>query len=74
MLETIEGVYKNGQIQVDRPPHNIGDFPEERLRQRSQVLVTFLDPNNIDPAKLRELIDRIESISGISQGIEELNM
>jgi hypothetical protein len=52
MLETIEGVYENGQIQIDRPPHNISD--------RSQVLVTFLDPNNIDPAKLSELIDRID--------------
>jgi hypothetical protein len=73
MLETIEGRYENGQIQIDRLPHNIGD--------RSQVLVTFLDPNNIDPAKLSELIDslmerlrqRIESIAEISQGFEELN-
>jgi hypothetical protein len=56
-----------------RPPHNIGN--------RTQVLVTFLDPNNIDPAKLSELIDslmerlrqRIESIARISQGFEELN-
>lgn len=73
MLETIEGIYENGQIQIDRPPHNISDFPKERLRQRTQVLVTLLDPNNIDPAKLSELIDRIETISGISQGLEELN-
>lgn len=73
MLETIEGIYENGQIQIDRPPHNISDFPEERLRQRSQVLVTFIDPNNIDPAKLSELIDRIKTIAGISQGLEELN-
>jgi hypothetical protein len=65
MLETIEGVYENGQIQIDRPPNNIGD--------RTQVLVTFLDPNNIDPAKLSELIARIETIAGISQGFEELN-
>jgi hypothetical protein len=65
MLETIEGIYENGQIQIDRLPQNIGD--------RSQVLVTFLDLNNIDPAKLCELIDRIESIAGISQGFEELN-
>jgi hypothetical protein len=65
MLETIEGIYENGQIQIDRLPQNIGD--------RSQVLVTFLDSSNIDPAKLSELIDRIESIAGISQGIEELN-
>jgi hypothetical protein len=65
MLETIEGIYENGQIQIDRLPQNIGD--------RSQVLVTFLDPNNIDPAKLSELIERIESIAGISQGFEELN-
>jgi hypothetical protein len=65
MLETIKGVYENGQIQIDRPPHNIGD--------KTQVLVTFLDPNNINPAKLSELIDRIESIAGITQGLEELN-
>jgi hypothetical protein len=72
MLETIEGIYENGQIQIDRSPHNIGD--------KTQVLVTFLDPNNIDPAGLSELIDshserlrqRIETISGISQGLEEL--
>jgi hypothetical protein len=64
MLETIEGIYENGQIQIDylsarlrqRLPYNTGDFPKERLRQRSQVLVKFLDPNNIDPAKLSELI------------------
>jgi hypothetical protein len=65
MLETIEGVYENGQIQIDRLPHNIVD--------KTQVLVTFLDPNNINPAKLSELIDRIEIITGISQGFEELN-
>jgi hypothetical protein len=65
MLEMIEGVYENGQIQIDRPPHNIGD--------KTQVLVTFLDSNNINPAKLSELIDRIESIAGITQGLEELN-
>jgi hypothetical protein len=66
MLETIEGIYENGQVRLTEPPHNkIGD--------RTQVLVTFLDPSNIDPAKLRELIDRIETISGISQGLEELN-
>ncbi len=65
MLETIEGIYENGQIQIDRLPQNIGD--------RSQVLVTFLDSSNIDPAKLSELIDRIETIAGISQGLEELN-
>jgi hypothetical protein len=36
-------------------------------------LVTFIDPNNIDPAKLSELIDRIKTIAGISQGLEEIN-
>ncbi len=64
MLETIEGIYENGQVRLPEPPHNIGD--------RTQVLVTFLDLNNIDPAKLSESIDRIETISGISQGFEEL--
>jgi hypothetical protein len=35
-----------------RLPDNIGD--------RSQVLLTFLDSSTIDPAKLSELIERID--------------
>lgn len=65
MIETIEGIYENGQVRLTEPPHNIED--------RTQVLVIFLDPNNIDPAKLSESIARIETIAGISQGFEELN-
>ena len=56
MLETIEGVYENGQIQIDRPPHNIGD--------KTQVLVTFINSTNIDSAKLSEFIDSMMQYSG----------
>ncbi|WP_293151663.1 MULTISPECIES: hypothetical protein [unclassified Microcoleus] len=65
MLKTIEGIYQNGQIQLASLPQDVSD--------RSQVLVTFLDPSKIDPIKLRELIDRLETIAGIQQGFEELN-
>ncbi len=65
MLKTIEGIYQNGQIQLASLPQDVSD--------RSQVLVTFLDPRKIDPIKLRELIDRLETIAGIQQGFEELN-
>lgn len=65
MLKTIEGIYQNGQIQLASLPQDISD--------RSQVLVTFLDPSKIDPIKLRQLIDRLETIAGIQQGFEELN-
>lgn len=65
MLKTIEGIYHNGQIQLASLPQDISD--------RSQVLVTFLDPNKIDPIKLRQLIDHLETIAGIQQGFEELN-
>jgi hypothetical protein len=65
MLKTIEGIYQNGQIQLASLPQDISD--------RSQVLVTFLDPGKIDPIKLRQLIDRLETIAGIQQGFEELN-
>ena len=65
MLKTIEGIYQNGQIQLVELPQDISD--------RSQVLVTFLDPSKIDPIKLRQLIDRLETIAGIQQGFEELN-
>ena len=65
MLETIEGIYENGQIQLTQTPQNRGD--------RTQVLVTFIDSTKLDPVKLSQLIDRLETIAGIEQGFEELN-
>lgn len=65
MLRTIEGIYQDGQIQLVELPQDVSD--------RSQVLVTFLDPSKIDPAKLRQLIEQLETIEGIGQGFEELN-
>jgi hypothetical protein len=65
MLKTIEGIYQDGQIQLTELPQDVGD--------RSPVLVTFLDPGKIDSAKLRQLIDQLETIEGIQQGFEELN-
>jgi hypothetical protein len=65
MLKTIEGIYQDGQIHLTELPQNVSD--------RSQVLVTFLDPSKIDPVKLRQLIDQLETIEGIQQGFEELN-
>jgi hypothetical protein len=65
MLRTIEGIYQDGQIRFTELPQNVSD--------RSQVLITFLDPGKIDPVKLRQLIDQLETIEGIQQGFEELN-
>jgi hypothetical protein len=65
MLKTIEGIYQDGQIQLTELPQDVSD--------RSQVLVTFLDPSKIDPDKLRQLINQLETIEGIQQGFEELN-
>jgi hypothetical protein len=65
MLKTIEGTYQDGQIQLSELPQDVSDH--------SQVLVTFLDPGKVDPVKLRQLIDQLETIEGIQQGFEELN-
>jgi hypothetical protein len=65
MLKTIEGIYQDGQIRFTELPQDVSD--------RSQVLVTFLDPGKINSAKLRQLIDQLETIEGIQQGFEELN-
>ena len=65
MLKTIEGIYQNGQIQLATQPQDVSE--------QSQVLVTFLAPGKIDPIKLRQLIDRLETIAGIQQGFDELN-
>jgi hypothetical protein len=65
MMRTIEGFYQNGQIQLDELPQEMGDL--------TQVLVTFLEPGGVDPNKLRQLIDQLETIAGIQQGFEELD-
>lgn len=65
MLKTVEGVYRNGQIEFTELPQDVSDH--------TQVLITFLDAGKIDPTKLRQLIDRLETIVGIKQGFEELN-
>jgi hypothetical protein len=65
MLKTIEGIYQDGQVRFVELPQDVSD--------RSQVLVTFLDPGKINSAKLRQLIDQLETIEGIQQGFEELN-
>jgi hypothetical protein len=39
---------------------------------RTQVLVTFLDPGKIASSQLRQLIEQLETIAGIQQGFEEL--
>jgi hypothetical protein len=57
MLKTIEGIYQDGQIQFTELPQDVSD--------RSQVLVTFLDPGKINSAKLRQLIDQLGIIEGI---------
>ena len=72
MIRTIEGIYQDGQIQLTELPQDISDVCDG-LRLRSQVLVTFLAPSKIDPTKLRQLIDQLETIAGIGQGFEELN-
>jgi hypothetical protein len=65
MLKTIKGIYQDGQIRFTELPQDVGD--------RSQVLITFLDPGKINSVKLRQLIDQLETIEGIQQGFEELN-
>jgi hypothetical protein len=65
MLKTVEGTYQNGQIELSELPQNVSDC--------TQVLVTFLDPGNLNPTKLRQLIDQLETIAGIQQGFDEVD-
>lgn len=55
MIKTIEGVYQNGQIELTELPQNMSD--------RTQVLVTFFEPGKIDPTKLRQFIEKLETIA-----------
>jgi hypothetical protein len=65
MLKTVEGTYQNGQIELSELPQDVSDS--------TQVLVTFLDPGNLNPTKLRQLIDQLETIAGIQQGFDEVD-
>lgn len=65
MLKTVEGVYQNGHIELAELPQDVSD--------RAQVLVTFLEPGQVNSEKLRQLIDQLETIAGIQQGLEEVN-
>lgn len=64
MLKTVEGIYQNGQIELTELPQDV--------TSNTKVLVTFLDPSQIDTNKLRQLIDQLETIAGIQQGFDEL--
>jgi len=65
MLRTIEGLYQEGQIQLNEVPQEVDE--------RTQVLVTFLEPDKVSPNLLRALIDQLETVAGIQQGVEELD-
>ncbi len=65
MLKTVEGIYQNGQIELTELPQDVSND--------TQVLVTFLEPSKLDSTKLRQLIEQLETISGIQQGFEEVN-
>ncbi len=65
MLKTVEGIYQNGQIELTELPQDVSND--------TQVLVTFLEPGKLDPTTLRQLINQLETISGIQQGFDEVN-
>lgn len=65
MLFSIEGIYKDGQIELNELPNQVSGS--------TQVLVTFIEPNKIDATKLRQFIEQLETIAGIQQGFDELN-
>lgn len=62
MLRTVERIYRDGKIEFTELPNDVSD--------RTQVLVTFLDAGKVDPTKLCQLIDQLETIAGIQQGFE----
>ena len=73
MLKTVDGIYQNGQIELTELPQDVSDWLRHRAKgDRTQVLVTFLEPGKITPTQLRQLLDQLETIAGIQQGFEEL--
>ena len=65
MLKTVEGIYQDGRIELTNLPQDVGD--------RSSVLITFLDAGMVDPVQLRRLIEQLETIAGIQQGLNQVD-
>lgn len=59
MLKAIEGVYKNGKIELDETPLDLSD---------SRVIVTFLEPNSASQA---EQMIRFGMFAGSIQSTED---
>ena len=55
MLKTVEGIYRDGRIELANLPENVGD--------RSSVLITFLDAGIVDPVHVQRLIEQLETIA-----------
>jgi len=45
----------------------------QNVENRSSVLITFLDTGIANPVELRRLIDHLETIEGIQQGLDQVN-
>ncbi|MEL6459491.1 MAG: hypothetical protein AAFQ91_14700 [Cyanobacteria bacterium J06621_15] len=58
-------LYQDGQIQITDLPQN--------LTESTRVLENFLEPGKVDAGKLRQIIEQLETIAGIEQGLEEVN-
>ena len=66
MPKTVEGFYQNGQIQFLEPLQEVDE--------RAQVLVTFLEPGGVGRDRIRQLVEQLETIAGLEQGFEELEI
>lgn len=64
-MKTIEGVYQDGKIQLSEPPKSI--------KKQTQVLVTFIESDDLNLAQVRQLIEKLETIAGIQKGFDQLN-
>ena len=65
MLRTVEGMYKNGKIDVSEIPENVPDC--------TRVIVTFLEPAGID---LRTIgIDKVQAAgSGCGYALQVIDV
>ena len=64
-MKTIEGLYQDGKIQLSEIPNSVSE--------KTQVLITFLEPGDLNMTQVRELIEKLETIAGIQTGLDQLN-
>jgi hypothetical protein len=72
MLKTVEGFYRDGKVEPTQPAGEPMVEDRPGAIGPSQVLVTFLEPQQINAQQLQADLEQIETLEGIQRGLADV--